>query len=147
MLQDTVTDHVRAEADPPSCREPPGVLGLDHRWLTWPVPQMTVQLGCLPSPCLRFRFWLSCLVTSKLGLLVCLGEPVTLADAHCREITVSEPWKWLFPDSERAFLPPPCAVRGLGLRLLHPAILGLLFQLDGPVTTPLLTAPVRLLAS
>ena len=85
---------------PPAAANPPGVLGLDHRWLGWVVPQMVAPVGCLPSPCWRFRFWLARLVTSKLGLLATLGRRATFVDTRCREITVSAPANWLYPDSE-----------------------------------------------
>ena len=61
---------------------------------------MTMPVGCSPSPCAVRRFLAGLLSPARLGLLVPFGGHVTLADAHCREITVSAPWNWLFPDSE-----------------------------------------------
>jgi len=67
------------------------VLGFDYWWLAWVVTQWTPPVHAGTHPGWQFGFLTGLLSHARLALLVPFGGHVTLADAHCREITVSAP--------------------------------------------------------
>ena len=79
----------------------------------------------LTSTSVRPGLWVGLATLFQVGMVGPLKRACHPAATHCREITVSEPWKWSFPDSERAFLPSPSPCAELGF----PNGLATLFQL------------------
>ena len=112
-----------------------------------PFALLTVPVRLLAVTLLAVQVLVGLLGYLQIGIVGHFGRKGHIPDAHCREITVSEPWKWSFPDSERAFLPSPCLPFRFWLGYLVTSKLGLLLHSGGGSLFSLLTVPARLLTS